>query len=117
MSAATESLVLPELQDALLDEQTLEQLARDLESFAQVDEVLLKGAPTARAGEGSIPLAEALDALRQRRVLGVQIRYRFQGTLWWDTLLRTPHGVRLVRITPPTAGSLPSTSPGPSCPR
>jgi hypothetical protein len=98
MNSATESLSLPTLHDALLDEGTLAQLARDLEGFAQVEEVLLKGGPTARAGERSVPLAEALEALRQGRVLGVQIRYRYQGTVWWDTLLRTAHGVRLVRI-------------------
>lgn len=98
MSTAPEPPPLPPLQDALLDSRTLEQLARDLQSFAQVDEVLLKGASTERTSGEAVALDEALEALRRGRVLGVQIRYRYQGSHWWDTLLRTPRGIRLVRI-------------------
>jgi hypothetical protein len=103
MSAALENAPLPQLQDAHLDAETLEQLARDLASFAQVDEVLLKGGSMAMTSGKSVALAEALEALRQGRVLGVQIRYRYDGTSWCDTLLRTAHGIRLVRIAQPLA--------------
>jgi hypothetical protein len=98
MSTVPENPPLPQLQNAVLDAETLEQLARDLTSFAQVDEVLLKGGSTAMTSGRSVSLAEALEALRQGRVLGVQVRYRYDGTSWWDTLLRTPQGIRLVRI-------------------
>lgn len=89
---------LPELQESLLDAQTLEQLASDLLSLAQVEEVLLKGGAAAMTTGKAVSLTEALEALQQGRVLGVQVLYRYGGTGWRDTLLRTPHGIRLVRI-------------------
>jgi hypothetical protein len=33
----------------------------------------------------------------------VQLRYRYRGRQWWDTLLRTEDGVRIVRIEQPFA--------------
>jgi hypothetical protein len=98
MNTTPENPPLPKLQDAILDTETLERLMQDIQSFAVVEEVLLKGGAVAMASEQSVPLAEALEVFRQGRVLGVQIRYRFQGTSWWDTLLRTSGGIRLVRI-------------------
>jgi hypothetical protein len=98
MNASSENPPLPRLQEALLDVGTLEQLARDLQSFAQVDEVLLKGGAVAMTSGRPVSLPEALEALRQGRALGVQVRYRYDGTSWWDTLMRTPQGIRLVRI-------------------
>jgi len=98
MNSTPENPPLPTLQDAILDGETLERLMHDIQSFATVEEVLLKGGAVAMASEKSVPLAEALESFRQGRVLGVQIRYRYLGTSWWDTLLRTSQGIRLVRI-------------------
>lgn len=92
---------LPQLQESLLDAETLEQLVSDLQRFAQVDEVLFKGGATAMTSGRAVSLLEALESLRQGRTLGVQVRYRYAGASWWDTLLRTPHGIRLVRIEHP----------------
>lgn len=97
-NASPESAALPPLQDAILDPETLEQLFRDIQRHAVVDEVLLKGGAALMASEKSVPLAEAEQALRERRVAGVQIRYRYEGANWWDTLMHTPQGVRLIRI-------------------
>lgn len=98
MSTSLEDEPLPQVQDAILDAETLEQLASDLQSFATVDEVLLKGGAMAMTSGQSVSLAEAMDALKQGQVVGIQIRYRYGGSSWWDTLLRTPHGIRIVRI-------------------
>ncbi|QRO00540.1 hypothetical protein JRI60_16635 [Archangium violaceum] len=97
-NAAPEDPSLPQLQDAILDAETLEQLFRDIQRCTVVSEVLLKGGALAMASEKSVPLDEALAALREARVLGVQIRYWYDGANWWDTLMRTPKGVRLIRI-------------------
>lgn len=97
-NAIPENTSLPQLQDAILDMETLDQLFRDIRHCAVVEEVLLKGGPVSMASEKSVPLAEALEALRERRVVGVQLRYWYAGTNWWDTLMHTPRGIRLIRI-------------------
>ncbi len=90
---------LPDLQDATLDEETVDRLFEDVASGAELLEVVLKG-----SAEGLTPdphetsLTTARRALRDGAVFGVQLRYRFAGTEWWDTLIRMGGGVRLVRI-------------------
>lgn len=99
-----DEIPLPPLQEAVLDEATLDQLFFDIAEGAEVVSVSLKGGATARAGDlqragsGGGELALARRALGDGTALGVQIRYRFAGSEWWDTLLRIPAGVRLVRI-------------------
>jgi len=93
-----ENTPLPQLQDTLLEPETLELLFQDIQRCAVVSEVQLKGGPMAMASGQSVPLDEARAALQEGRVLGVQIRYWFNGAHWWDTLLRTPQGIRLIRI-------------------
>jgi len=93
-----ENTPLPQLQDTLLEPETLELLFQDIQRCAVVNEVQLKGGPMVMASGQSVPLDEARVALQEGRVLGVQIRYWFNGANWWDTLLRTPQGIRLIRI-------------------
>ena len=101
MTAPAEAL--PALQDALLDGDTLDALFRDLAGLVELQEILLKGASRSHALERPVSLEEARAALAEGAVVGAQIRYRYQGSDWWDTLLRTPQGIRLVRIQPPTS--------------
>lgn len=95
---------LPPLQEAVLDEATLDQLFLDIAAAAALVSVSLKAGATARAGDlpragsGGDELAVARRALGDGTALGVQIRYRFAGSAWCDTLLRLPSGVRLVRV-------------------
>lgn len=96
----SDDVVLPDLHEALLDDATLAQLFFDLEAAAEVIDVRLKGQAEARADEGVVTLRTARAGLESNAVQGVQIRYRFAGAEWWDTLIRTPSGVRLVRIRP-----------------
>jgi peptidoglycan hydrolase-like protein with peptidoglycan-binding domain len=97
-NAHPENAALPQLQDAILDPETLAQLFQDIQRSTVVDEVQLKGGPMAMASGQSVPLDEARSALQEGRVLGVQIRYWYNGTHWWDTLMHTPKGIRLIRI-------------------
>jgi hypothetical protein len=89
---------LPELQQALLDGDMLEQLFADISRCTQVIEVIAKPASTAFAVPRQLTLAQAADLLAQKKVRGVQIRYLYREEMWWDTLMVTGQGVRLTRI-------------------
>jgi hypothetical protein len=94
MSAAESEL--PELQDQVLPWDTVQTLLLDLRDAAELLGVMVKGAPDAHATGAAPDLGAARVALEGGR--GVQLRYRFQGTEWCDTLLPVTDGVRLVRI-------------------
>ncbi|MFT5679879.1 MAG: hypothetical protein ACI8RZ_000784 [Myxococcota bacterium] len=89
---------LPEVNQELVDAETLGALFRDIGACAKVLEVILKGAPAARAQASRPTLQEAHDLLLSGGVRGVQIRYTHEGEEWWDTLLAMRSGFRLVRI-------------------
>lgn len=92
---------LPDLQDQVLDDATVAALFRDL-ALVAVLEVRLKAAPGAHVLPGTVTLAEARAAWESGAVRGVQVRYGWEGRVWFDTLLRTPAGARLVRMQEPT---------------
>jgi len=99
MSAAPESpLRLPALQQTILDVATTDALFRDLATCAQIHAVIPKQARNAHTGPDSITLEQARTRLASGLLLGVQIRYGFDGHTWCDTLLRRPSGLTLVRI-------------------
>lgn len=89
---------LPELNEAMLDSETLGRLFRDLSQCAEVVEVIPKFADRRMVEERRLTLEDARLLLESRAVRGVQVRYRYQGADWWDTLMVTGSGVRLVRI-------------------
>ena len=88
------SIPLASLTTADLDPEVLSALFSDLATLVEIDEVLIKGDATAYAGVTG--LAEAQRALAAG-ARGIQIRYRWAGNGWLDTLMRNPSGVRLVR--------------------
>lgn len=103
------SIQLPELNQAVLDWETVERLLDDVAKCGQLLEVIQKysskrmvasPAETAPATstEPTLTLDNARDLLRRGEAHGIQLRYRFEGAVWWDTLLRHPEGYRLVRI-------------------
>ncbi len=94
----TQNITLPPMQDAVLDEETLQQLFVDLSEVADTLEVRMKFANERPASEGSSSLAAAIAALSSRSVAGVQVHYRHDGVEWTDTLMPGPEGIRLVRI-------------------
>lgn len=95
---ATTPDALPPVQIAVLDAATVDQLFFDIGAAAQLIEIVVKGGGELHAEAGPLDLARARDALVSRRILGVQLRYRHAGKEWWDTLMHTDGGVRLVRI-------------------
>lgn len=89
---------LPPIQVAVLDPATLDQLLFDIGAAAELVEIVVKGGGELHAEAGPGRLTEARDALLSRRVIGLQLRYRHAGREWWDTLMHTEGGIRLVRI-------------------
>lgn len=89
---------LPALSEALLDPAILDQLLADIASCAQLLEVVVKGGSQRRASGARADLEEARRLLAGGEIRGLQLRYRFEGVEWWDTLMRAPEGIRLVRI-------------------
>jgi hypothetical protein len=92
------ALSLPELQGALLDAATVRQLFEDIEHCTEVTEIIPKSASRTFVSETKITLADAREQLLSGQLKGMQIRYRYQGGDWWDTLLPVEDRFRLVRI-------------------
>lgn len=87
----------PELTQADLDSETLQQLLQDLGQLTEILEVSVKGGGTQRAQTSHRDLAELAVKLEAGELRGVQVRYLWQGQHWLDTLMRTPTGVRIIR--------------------
>lgn len=109
MTDIPEPLVLPELQSQILDEGTLASLVRDVRAVAEGLEVRVKAFAERRIEDVPWELDEALATLRAGKANGVQLRYRHAGELWLDTLMRTPEGIRLVRMQAPSPKGQPGS--------
>jgi hypothetical protein len=95
VSEAAETLPIHE---GVLDEATLDQLFNDISQCTELIEVMVKHAPRAYTPEAAYTLEDARRMLDDGSAMGVQLRYTYNDVQWWDTLIRTPAGVRLVRI-------------------
>ncbi len=102
---APDELELPELQAGELDDAGLRALFRDLQALAEIDEIRLKQGAADRAADRSPSLHDALLQILGRKVRGVQIRYRYDGECWCDTVLSGPDGHRVVRMAEPARPS------------
>lgn len=91
-------LRLPPLQQAVLDVPTTDALFRDLAACTKIHAVIPKYATRGYTAPESISLENARTRLAAGLLLGVQIRYGYDGHTWCDTLLRRPAGMTLVRI-------------------
>ena len=89
---------LPALNLGLLDGESLRDLFVDIESAAELVSVFVKRAEDQHGEVATESLARLLELIRERQVLGAQVRYRHAGRFWCDTLMVTEAGVRLVRI-------------------
>lgn len=89
---------LPELHEQWLDGAMLETLFSDLAALGDGVEARLKGGAGIYAGPGEYDLATARGLWERGEARGLQIRYRWEGRAWLDTLFLTPEGVRLVRM-------------------
>lgn len=88
---------LPQLQQIEVDDALLAALVGDLTQLTEILCVMPK-AGAGRVVPKNMPLEEGAQMLLQGDLRGLQIRYRFEGAEWWDTLMQTPKGIRLTRI-------------------
>lgn len=88
---------VPLMSEGLIDAETLRQLAADLEVAAEVLSVREKGAPGAHSGTDEVSLALAIDRLLTCASRAAQIRYRYAGQEWTDTIMAMEDGYRVVR--------------------
>jgi hypothetical protein len=92
-------LELPPLHTTTLDAAQVEQLLDDIEACTELVEILPKYAAQGHVPDAaSVSLAEARTLLATRTVRGLQLRYRYDGADWWDTLIMAVEGYRVVRI-------------------
>ena len=91
------ALPLAELTQADLDEDTLQVLLRDWLESTHVLEVTVKGGATRRAQSAPQTLPELVEQLQRGELRGIQVRYRWNGAEWLDTLLGLDSVVRIVR--------------------
>jgi hypothetical protein len=91
---------LPDLHQSELDLDTLRQLFDDVKNHTELLEVIPKYSAAGYVPEiASITLAEGLDLLLGEGLRALQLRYRHDGSTWWDTLMPTPNQTfRIVRI-------------------
>jgi hypothetical protein len=92
-----EGPAVPPMWQAELDPATLDQLFADLATAAEVLSVRGKADPRVYAAADPLTLAAARNRLTAGDLTAVQLRYRYDGHEWADTLLRAPGGFRLVR--------------------
>jgi hypothetical protein len=83
-----------DLLQADLTVEDVERLAEDLAAHAESLVIAVKGAAAERAPS----LRDVPAIVRARAARGIQIRYRFEGAEWTDTLMIVESGARLVRM-------------------
>lgn len=93
----TDGPPVPLMIEGLIDPPTLARLFAELESVASILGVREKGGPAEFAGGGELPPATALEQLLVGTSRAVQIRYRYDGHEWTDTVLAVVTGFRVVR--------------------
>lgn len=96
----SEPAPLPDLHQSELDAGTVRQLFDDVRNCTELMEVIPKYAAGKHVPEiAGITLAEGLDLLLGGGVRALQLRYRHQGMVWWDTLMPNDNdSFRIVRI-------------------
>lgn len=88
----------PDVHEGFLDAQGLANWKRDLDVCAQVLEVRIKSrGPNSLGDDPSMTLDQALECLSDGAVGALQVRYRFEGDLWCDTILPEESGARVIR--------------------
>jgi len=88
---------LPELHQTILDDQTLEALFADLQACTDILAVMPKAGP-GYVTPKDVGLEEGERLLKEGSLRGLQIRYRYQGEEWWDTLIQRDNQIHITRI-------------------
>jgi len=90
---------LPDVFMSIIDHAAVIKILDDIDGHAELLSVMLKVHATAHAEAVTPDLATARRVLADGTLRGLQLRYRFGGDVWADTLMRLPNGsYRLVRV-------------------
>jgi len=93
---------LPPMREALLSAEQVEELFSDIEQLGTEILLMQRSSREARANVANIDTARNLQIAKTLLLSGtiarIQIRYRWQDTLWIDTLESKPDGYRIIRI-------------------
>lgn len=89
---------LPAINESILDTDTLNQLFEDVRRCTHLIEVIVKHGPRAQIPDATYTLDDAQQLLEDGSVMGVQLRYSYDGAQWWDTLIRKQAAIHIVRI-------------------
>lgn len=97
---------LPDVYMSVLEREDVDRLLHDIEHHGELLAVSLKSEAHDHAGDPQADLALARRFLTDSAQRGLQLRYRFGGEVWTDTLMRLPSGaMRLVRMASPVDGT------------
>ena len=88
---------IPMMTEGVIDAATLRLLGADLTGATVVLGVREKGPPGTYTVAGELPLMVAIDRLLSGTARAVQVRYRYDGREWTDTVIATHNGFRVVR--------------------
>ena len=100
---AEEPPELPDLQEVVLGAEELAGYLAELAASRSRVEVRVKTTQTGQARQ--FALEDLSAAFARGEIASAQLRYRYQGTTWADTLLQGSDGTRLVRIDLDAVGS------------
>ncbi len=89
----TDNDPLPELLQAEWDNDQVMALFADLAEGAEVEHVQLRTA----GGDTSVTLAEAEASIVGGHALAIQVRYRFEGEFWSDTIMPGVPTTKIIR--------------------
>ncbi|MEO2091881.1 MAG: hypothetical protein ABGY75_20710 [Gemmataceae bacterium] len=93
----TDGPPVPLMVEGTLDAAGLRQLFVYIEAAGQVIGVREKGGPAEYAAGDPMPPATAMERLLAGTARAVQIRYRYEGHEWTDTVFATAQGFRVIR--------------------
>jgi len=88
---------VPLMVEGLLDAAMLNQLCFDLQSYAEIIMVQEKSSPSTYTDSEPLKLEAAVHRLQNLLTRSVQVRYKFEGWEWTDTILAFQTGFRVVR--------------------
>ncbi|MGI9473665.1 MAG: hypothetical protein ACR2NZ_19135 [Rubripirellula sp.] len=91
-------------QEVYHDDWSLEQVGQlflDLAAGAEVEHVQIRLSADRPSADQRVTLQDASDAFHRGEATAIQIRYRFEGQVWCDTLMVRPTEVRIVRTPMP----------------
>ena len=92
---------LPEMREAVLSNDDLAALVADLQALTQIQSVIGKAGARQHSSDSPLTIETAAARLTTGTLPAAQVHYRYDGSEWTDTLIRSPQGIKLVRCQHP----------------